>query len=154
MGPLYLAVTHWFSEKYEVPYSEGTDGFLSSRSRLRCLFFEPLWRWARFGVHVGARPPPRRGWTCAGGPGHRLGPFKRNSVRCFKRPPLPEYRFWKGSHSKTSNEIASEGVAEAFSFEVLQRTPFQNLYSGRVGVSKLRTKLLFWWSRKRFRSKF
>ena len=61
MGSLYVAVTHWFSEKYDVPYFEGTDGFLSSRSRLRCLFFVPLLPFARFGVHVGAQAPPAGG---------------------------------------------------------------------------------------------
>ena len=41
MEPLLPSVTHWFFEKFEVPYSEGTDGFLSSRSRLWCPFLKP-----------------------------------------------------------------------------------------------------------------
>ena len=134
-----------------MPYSEGTDGFLSSRSRFRCLFVEALLRFARFGVHVGARPPLTEGRTCAGDRGHRLGPLKRNLVRSFPMRTLPKHRFWKGSHSKSSNEIASEGVTEAFSFDVLQRSPCQNSGFGAVGISKHRTKLLFWWSQKRFR---
>ena len=50
--------THWFFKKFEVTYFEGTDGFLSSRSRLWCPFFEAPVRFARFGVHIGARTPP------------------------------------------------------------------------------------------------
>ena len=136
-----------------MPYFEGTCGFLSSRSRLRCLFFEALLRFARFGVHVVHDPPPPRVDLCT-----RTSVPRRslicNSVRCFERPTLPKQRFWKGSHSKTSNGIASEGVTEAFSFDVLQRSPCQNSGFGAVGISKHRTKLLFWWSHTRFRSMF
>ena len=101
--------------------------------------------------------PARRGWTSALGGLGGTSTFVAlicNSVRSFETPTLPECRFWKGSHSKTSNEMASEGVAEAFSFEVLQRTPFQNTGSGRVRILKLRTKSLLRGSQKRFRSKF
>ena len=61
MEPLSPSVTHWFFEQVEVPYSDGTDGFLLSRSTLGYLFFEALLRFARFGVHVGARAPPAGG---------------------------------------------------------------------------------------------
>ena len=90
---------------------------------------KPLWRCARFEMHVGARPLPRRGWTCAlGGLGDTptFVALICKSVQSFPTRTLPEYRFWKGSHLKTSNEIASEGVTEAFSFDVLQRSPCQN----------------------------
>ena len=66
---------------------------------------------------------------------------KSKSVRSFETPTLQEYRFWKGSHSKTSNEIASATPSEAISFEVFKCEPFQNLCFGRVGVSKHRTEL-------------
>ena len=153
MRPWLSSVTHWFFEKFKRPHSEGADGFLSSRSRLRCLFFEPLWRFARFGVHVGARAPPRGGRLTVRGDQSLAGPsfaspfevlrrrpfqnlysgrvgvsnFERNCsfggrgsdfVRSFEKPTLPECRFWKGSQLKTSNEIASEGVTDAFSFDV------------------------------------
>ena len=152
MRAVYALQHIGFSNKLEVPCSEGTDGFSSSRSTLMCPFDEAPLHFARFGCTSVHEPPPR-GETYRT---RRSVPRRTlicNSVRCVERPTLPNHRFWKGSYLKTSNEIASEGVAEAFSFEVLEFEPFQNLYSGRVGVSKLRTNLLFWWSRKRFRSK-
>ena len=153
MRTLPPSATHWFFKKVEVPYSEGTDGFLSSRSRFRCPSFEPLLRFARFGVHVGARAPlAEAGLVRADISPPPVPNLQFRSM--FERPTLPEYRFWKGSHLKTSNEIASEGVTEAFSFDVLERSPYQNSGFGAVGISKLRTKLLVWWSEKRFRSKF
>ena len=108
-------------------------------------FFGAAVRFARFRVHGRARAPPRRGWTSALGP---LGDTPTsaalicNSVRSFETRTLPEYRFWKGSHLKTSNENASEGVTEAFSFEVLERSPCQNSGFGAVYILKHRTKLL------------
>ena len=66
---------------------------------------------------------------------------KSNFVRCFEMPTAPKPEFWQGVRFKTSNENASATPSEAISFEVFKCEPFQNLYSGRVRVGKLRTNL-------------
>ena len=66
---------------------------------------------------------------------------KNNFVRCFEMPTAPKPEFWQGERFKTSNENASATPSEAISFEVFKCEPFQNLYSGRVGVAKHRTEL-------------
>ena len=68
-------------------------------------------------------------------------PLRSDFVRSFRIRTLLEPVFWKGVHCKISNEHASATPSEAISFEVLECEPFQNLYSGRVRVGKLRTDL-------------
>ena len=67
--------------------------------------------------------------------------LKCNSVRCFEKRTAPKPEFWQGPRFKTSNENASATPSEAISFEVFKCEPFQNLYSGRVRIGKLRTDL-------------
>ena len=132
-----MSVTHWFF-KCPTPRADTTpprrDPARGGLELRPCCVFCPAFCPIRGAPRCTS--PPRRGWTSALGPLGGTSTFVAlicKSVRSFPMRALPEYRFWKGSHLKTSNEMASEVGTEAFSFGVLQRSPCQNSGFGGFG---------------------